>query len=459
MASSNFSIQGSVLNKTTGAPISHATVSAYHSGVAAPLASAATNDSGHFNLSFSWAPDISVHSNRPDVHFKVVQRIDGSDKVIYNENPATQSRVNIPDVLAVTLRATEGVTATSPASPRPEDSLFIFTRVGVIGVNQIDTNNTNPSASGYAFPDASAAAPNSSTANSPFGSTLDIAGWFGIAADVYRYKIQYSTDGVSWNDIADPLNNTYYQFALGGGTWLNVLMGPVAEGGQTNLYKLPYVEHPGVPWIFPDLIARWDTSKVPNGFYTLRLLGFRVDSTGTTLIPSGSLTSDPAFGRLKLRVDNTPPTAKIKTFTHFPPGGGAGVPVSVCDILELSTGRLRVEFDASDPEGHLMGYTLNGMFGANEVLPPPITPGVVPPPPPDKASDNYAAHVDATRHWTGGTSLRVDYNAGGGNPVYTPAIMRTCAYQFRLNVSKRTTNGYVNIFSAEDTAHITIKRV
>jgi hypothetical protein len=459
MSSSTFSIQGNVVNKATGAPISHATVSVYQLGVAVPLATAPSNDSGHFTMSFSWAPDISVHSNRPDVHFKVVQRIDGSDRVIYNENPATQTRANIADVLSVTLRATEGITSTSPPTPRPENTLFVFTRVGVTGVDQIDTNNTNPSASGYAYPDTDSATPNSATANSPFGSTLDIAGWFGALADVYRYKIQYSTDGVTWNDISDPLNNTYYQFVLGGGTWINVSMGPVAEGGKTNLYKLPYVEQPGVPWIFPDLIARWDTTKVPNGFYTLRLLGFRVDSTGTTLVPSGALIIDPAYGNLKLRVDNTPPTAKIKAFTHFPPGSSVGTPVGICSVLELSTGRLRVEFDASDNEGHLMGYTLNAMFGANESLPPPITPGVVPPPAPDKSSDSYAAHVDGTRHWTGGTSLHVDYNAGGGNPVYTPAIMRTCAYQFRLDVSKRTTNGYGPIFSAEDTAHITIKRV
>jgi len=101
---------------------------------------------------------------------------------------------------------------------------------------------------------------------------------------VYRYKLQYSSDGVTWNDISDPLSNTYYEFALGGGTWRTIDMGPFDEGGQTHVYTLPYVEQPAVPWIFPDLIARWDTSKVPNGLYTLRIQGFKVDSTGTMLV-------------------------------------------------------------------------------------------------------------------------------------------------------------------------------
>jgi hypothetical protein len=37
--------------------------------------------------------------------------------------------------------------------------------------------------------------------------------------------------------------------------------------------------------------------------------------------------------------------------------------------------------------------------------------------------------------------------------------MPTCAYQLRLDVTKRTTNGYGNIYvGVEDTKHITIQR-
>ncbi len=441
-----FTIQGKVLNTATSAPLPNATVRVYQFGEAAPLASALTDGTGAFHLSFSRAINPADPSTRPDVHFKVLQTVDGVERVIYNENPATQSRRNIADVVAVTLKTTEGISAIPASSvARPEDTLFLFTRVGVTGVNVIDT--VGATATGYAFPDTSPAAPNSQDANSPFGSTLDIAGWFGALADVYRYKIQYSTDGVTWSDISDPLTNTYYQFALGGGTWTNVSMGPSSEGGQVNVYKLPYVERPGTPWIFPDLIARWDSTKVTNGLYTLRVLGFKVNATGTALEPSVALIIDPSFGKLRLRVDNSPPVSRITALKHVPAGGGPPVPIAVCQILSFTSGRLRIEFEASDAPGHLKAYSLNAMFGANQVVqPPPTTP--------NRAADSYAAHVDATRHWNGGV-LAAEYDSA----VYTAAKMPTCAYQFRLSVTKRTTNGYGNIYvGVEDTAHITLQR-
>ncbi|HEX2688523.1 MAG TPA: hypothetical protein VHN14_17960 [Kofleriaceae bacterium] len=437
-----FNIQGSVVNKSTGAGIPYATVKVYQLGMAQPLGSGSTSTSGQFSLNFTWPYDVSILSNRPDVHFKVTQRVDGAERIIYNENPATETRKNIADVLAVTLKASEGVSTIPAAStPRPTDTLFVFTRVGIIGVNQIDT--ASPTASGYAYPDVNSAGPNSTDANAPFGATLDIAGWFGQSADVYRYKVQYSTDGATWHDISDPLSNTYYEFALGGGTWRTIAMGPFSEGGQVNVYKLPYVEQPAVPWVFPDLIARWDSTKVAAGRYTLRIQGFKVDSTATLLVPSSSLIIDPAYGLLRLQVDNTPPEVSIGKMMHYPPSGPAQE-VQVCDIVHLTTGRLEVSFTARDTLGHLRAYSLYSMFGHNQTA--PMAPG---------AMDAYAAHVGPTQHWTGSVFTAVYDGAG----TFKAAFMPTCAYQFRLQVSKRTTNGYGLIYnSVEDTKHITLQR-
>ncbi len=436
-----FNIQGKVVKPSSQLGVSLAKVKVFQQGQTAPIVDTLTGIDGTFNVNFNWA------AGRPDVHFKVTQMIDGAEKVIYNENPATQTRVNIADVLSVNLKAEEGLSA-APTSGRPYDTLFVFTRVGVIGVNQIDT--VGAAASGYAFPDTSAAAPNSADANSPFGSTLDIAGWFGQFADVYRYKVQYN-DGSGWQDVDDPLSNSYYDFVLGGGSWTTVAMGPFTEGGQSNVYKLPYIEKPGQPWIFPDLIARWDTSKVANNLYTLRIQGFKVGPDGTTLVPSTALIIDPSFGNLKLRTDNSAPVVKINSIEHSPSPGAAFVLVKVCEIVSFSNGKLRFNLEASDAQGHLKGYSLAALFGHNlSVAPPPA-----PPTSPDKAADNYANHVNATRHWNGGT-FTVDYDGS----VYPPNKMQRCAYQFRLNVTKRTTNGYGNIFAGlEDTVHITINRV
>lgn len=429
-----FNIQGKVLKKSVQLGVSLAKLQVFHLGNPAPIVETQTALDGRFNVSFPWAGP-----GRPDVHFRVTQMIDGAERVIYNENPATQTRANIADVLSVTLKTDDGLSAVSPGSGQPYDHLFLFTRVGTIGVNQIDT--VGASASGYAFPDTLAAAPNSDDANSPFGSTLDIAGWFGQFADVYRYKVQYD-DGSGWKDVRDPLANSYYEFALGGGDWITMAMGPFTEGGQTNVYKLPYIEKPGHPWIFPDLIARWDTTKVANNLYPLRIQGFKVGPDGTTLVPSSSLIIDPSFGNLKLRIDNTPPVVKIKTIEHAPPGQSFA-PVAVCQIISFTTGKLRFQVEASDAQGHLRAYSLAALFGHNLSVTPQ----------PAGAADSYAGHIDPSRHWHGGT-FTIEYDGG----AYPPNKMQTCAYQFRFGGAKRTTNGYGNIFAGEDTVHITLMR-
>jgi hypothetical protein len=431
-----FNIQGRVVRPSSSLGVPGAKVKAYQLGQTAPIVEAVTALDGSFNVSFPWA------SGRPDVHFKVTQTLNGAETEIYNENPATQTRFNIADVLAVTLKTDAGLALVSPPSGRPYDSLFVFTRVGITGVNEIDTTGAAPS--GYARPDTSPAAPNSADANAPFGSTLDIAGWFGQFCDVYRYKVQYSADGgITWHDVSDPLANSYYEFALGGGNWVTMAMGPFAEGGQINVYKLPYIERPGQPWIFVDQIARWDTTKVPDGLYTLRLLGFRVGPDGTTLLPAASLLIDPAYGTLHLRVDNQPPVSRIVAITHTPAGGSA-TPIQVCDIVPFSNGRLSFQIEASDAQGHLRGYSLAALFGHNLLVTPP----------PAAARDDYSAHIGPSRHWSGGP-VTVEYDG----TIYPASKMPTCAYQFRLDVAKRTTNGYGLIYDAvEDTVHITLKR-
>ena len=134
----NFNIQGSVVSQGTGGAVPFATVRVYQFGVPEPLASNLTDVSGKFTLAFSWPHDVSIPGNRPDVHFKVTQRVDGTERILYNENPATQTRKNIGDVLAVTLKIEGGVSTIPPASTgQPVNTLFVFTRVGNIGVNQI----------------------------------------------------------------------------------------------------------------------------------------------------------------------------------------------------------------------------------------------------------------------------------------------------------------------------------
>jgi hypothetical protein len=440
----SFNIQGKVVDKTTKLRVPMAVVKVYEvdkvaGGVKTDfLTEELTDLQGEFNITFSWPFDISINENRPDIVFKVTQKTDGADKEIYNENPSTQTRWNIGDILSVTLEAENCVSIVPTPSGRPYDTLFVFTRVGVIGVNNIHT--TGAGASGYAYPDIDPTAPNSMDANSPFGATLDIAGWFGQFTDTVRYKIQYSSDGIHFSDISDPLYNSFYEFDPAGGNWITTAMGPFAEGGQINVYKMPYIEKPGQPWIFPDLIARWDTTKVVDGLYTLRIQGLKWNAAGTALEPSAALLIDPAYGTLKLKIDNSPPVSRINSIKHN------GVKKEVCDIVDFSSGVLSIEFEAGDAKGHLREYVLNAMYGHNKVVSPP----------PPHAVDNYANHIAPSRQWTGGT-FTAEYDPT--TTTYNATKMPTCAYQFRLDVSKRTTNGYGLIYwGVEDTVHITLKR-
>lgn len=430
-----FNIQGKVLKKSVPLGLSFAKVQVFHLGRSAPVIEATTEIDGSFDVSFPWA-----EAGRPDIHFRVTQLINGVEQVIYNENPAVQTRHNIADVLAVTLRTDDGLAASPPLAGRPYDRLFVFTRVGNIGVDRIHDDD------GYADSDTDPTAPNSAQANAPFGATLDLAGWFGEFSGVYRYKVQYTDaavldDATVWHDVDDPLANSYYDFDSG--NWTTVPMGPIEDRGQINVYKLPYIERPGQPWIFPDRIAQWDTSKLANELYTLRIQGFAVGPDGTTLVPSAALIL-PAGSRLKLRIDNTAPVVKIHKIEHAPAGSTTFTEIPVCKIVDFETGLLRLEIEASDAEGHLGSYRLAALFGHSQ--------SVTPPPP--GAADSYAGHVDASRQWKNSGTVTVEYDAA----TYSAAKMPTCAYQFRLNAAKRTTNGYGPLFAGEDTAHITLQR-
>jgi len=439
-----FNVQGKVIEKSTGLSVPFAKVEIFEvdkitGGFKSDLTATAVADiGGLFSVDFEWPYNISISSNRPDIIFRVLQVVGGVDKVLYTENPATQTRWNIADSISVTLEVEEDCVAINPpSSGQPYDVLFVFTRVGRIGADEIDT--IGPGASGYAFPDVNPSDPNSDLANTPFGRTLDVAGWFGMYTDVERYKIRYSLNGGPYQDITDPLHNHYYDFAPTGGKWINAALGPFGEGGQTNVYVPTYVHMPNRPWTFPDLLARWDTTKVANGLVTLEIQGFKWDATHTSLVPATSLLIDPNYGVLNLLIDNSPPVVEIKE-DEIKHGNST---VKVCDIVDF-TGKLKIKFEASDDAGHLRAFALNAIYGHNKYVSPK----------PANAEDSYSEHIDATRKWSGGV-FTAEYDAA----VYNNSKMPTCAYQFRAAVSKRTSNGYGLIYPhLEDTIHITLKR-
>jgi hypothetical protein len=426
-----YSIQGKVVSKVSGLGASFAHVEIFEvdkilGNYKSDLIDAVmTNQDGEFSTTFSFTTGPPGSSARPDIIFRVTQNIDGVTNVIYNENPAEHTRWNIADSLLVELKAEDCISVSLPTAGPGYDNLFLFTRVGLIPIIEIDLTD------GYAYPGVTTL-----NADAPFGSTLDICGWFGVFTGVEYYKIKYTGSG-SPVEMTDALYNLRYDVGLK--TFVSVKMGPQTIGGVNNLYALPTA---GFPWIYPDRLIRWDTTKVPDGLYTVEIEGYSESGGVVSQIPYPTLDNTQTHSVLKLQVDNTPPTVyEIGKIKH-----GSTV-IDVCDIVKFTSGKIEIEFEASDAKGHLRSYALHAMYGHNQYVTPPPTS-------PDLATDDYSTHISSSKQWTGGT-FKIEYPAS----TYDSTKMPTCAYQFRLSISKRTTNGYGLVYHyREDTKHITIER-
>ncbi|MGD0014622.1 MAG: hypothetical protein ABSD56_09375 [Bryobacteraceae bacterium] len=405
------------------------------------LGTSEVDPAGHFTVTFPWVTVVgpptppNYESGGPDVIVRITQKVDGTTVTALDEAPSA-ARWNLADGSTLSLTVSGMGVCHGPASSAPHNQDFVFTRIGRIPVADIDCRGDLAS-SGYAYKSGTTPI-NGDYTNQPFGGTMDVFGFFGSLSGVNRYKFEYSADGgATYVELSAPLWDYYYEATTH--TWISAAMGPVSEGGQNNLYKLPYVEKPTSAWAWFNRLAVFDTLKVPDGNVRFRVRGYYWN--GTTLTLSGALHIDPAFGAIRLEIDNTAPAYRINSVLRN------GVLLAECAFVTLGTSdTLEVRFTAQDPLGHLGQYALSAMYGHNHSVSPP-------PSAPDKAVDGYSNHVSGALTWTGNPQYRVQYTG------YSVSAMPTCAYQMRLSVSKRTTNGYDLIFhDLEDTWHIAIQR-
>lgn len=429
-----------------------------------PLATTTVDESGNFTVSFSWpslGPGYEVGG--PDLIFRFTQKIGGSIEVIYEENPSeTHWNVADGDTLTFGITSTLAVCSNPNISPSsiPNNMLFLFTRVGNCETADIDCKGSDPNSEGYYHPRKSPYSFAGMDTDMPFGRTLDLFGWFGKLCQIAYYKVQYSTDGgTSWTDIETSLPNkcydTYDPNPLNW-HWVSESMGPFSDGGQDNLYRVPFFVSPNTPWSYLDRVARFNTTLATDGLCRFKIIGYKW--SGSTLVPatSSDILVDANYGEIVLQIDNIPPTVSILDLKLN------NITQQVCDILNfgtLSSDIIAVNFRVFDQRGHLRNYVLEAMYGHNcKVTPRPSKPDSS-----DNASDNYNDNASASPLWQGSLSYTVKYIGSlyGTSPTSPCAsgVMPTCAYQFRLSASKRTTNGYGLIYhGVEDTWHVTIER-
>lgn len=390
----------------------------------------------------------------PDLIFQFVQNANGTVETIYVED-ASETHWNVADGSTLDFKITSGIAACidpSTGAP-PNNKLFLFTRVGKYETACMDCKGSDPASQGYLCsrrlnhhtnPDCSTTNECSGMeSDRPFGRTLDLFGWFGQKCKIAYYKVQYSTDGGStWDDIKTDLPNKWYDtsdsYSLNW-HWVSESMGPFDDGGKVNLYKIPFKVHPGVPWSFPDRVAKFNTQLVADGLCRLRILGYKW--LGSTLVEatSSDWLEDNQYGQIVLQIDNAPPTVAILDLKLN------GVSKPPCEILSFGPGdTIDVQCRIHDEHGHLREYGLEAMYGHDQRVTPE----------PSGAGDNYGNH-GAGPSWQGSMSHTISYNGS----FYGSDKMPTCAYQFRLHASKRTTDGYVWIYHwVEDTWHVTIQR-
>lgn len=439
---------------------------------ATPMSTAVVDTNGDFSVTFSWPfPGTGFEVGGPDLIFRFIQNIDGSLTDIYEETPSTETHWNAADGSTISFEVTSPlaicITPGIDTTDIPNNKLFLFTRVGNCETDDIDCKGSVLSSEGYYRPRKAPYSFTGKDTDQPFGRVLYLFGWFGKKCNIAYYKVKYSTDnGTTWNDLETSLPDKWYDTSDPNPLnwhWVSESMGPFSDGGKDNLYKVPFFVRPNTPWAWLDRVAIFNTTITTDGLNRIKIIGYKWSGDSLIKVTSSDMLIDPNFGEIVLQIDNTVPLIEILDVKLN------GVSKSVCQILDFGTGagdKISINFRVWDNRGHLRDYVLNAMYGHDcYVNPRPTLP--------NKAYDDYNSNASGSPSWQGSMSYISEYKGstyltGGGSPILDChlmtyagmplSVMPTCAYQFRLGVYKRTTNGYGLIYYGEDTWHVTIQR-
>jgi len=299
---------------------------------------------------------------------------------------------------------------------------FIFTTIGKIPVSEITTlgnriglaNVSSETASDlhiYQYKDA------------PFGSYLWLHGLFGPEDETVSY---YQILVAEWTSLKPPLissavpltdslTKTYYTILSDGTVKAQrYTCGPYNYWGLEGVYLRTYDDY----WTHPDLKMIWRTTGWPNGKYRLFYKAYTSSGTEVTL----PFNSQDDF---TIIVNNTNVQAEILAVKK-----DTGEVVPECGIIDVDTAIENIQFvvKAYHPDGYLRQYTLHALYGSNK------DGG-------DVVHEQYVgSHDGSPPYWHGVLSEPYDSSVAYGTGMLD--AWETCAYQFRLNVHARTTNGY-----------------
>lgn len=276
----------------------------------------------------------------------------------------------------------------------------------------------------------------------PFGGNLWIYGLFGNADPITHYQILIGKwTGSSEPQIDDcvPLSDSltkvkyFVDETNGAVTHKYISLGPKTIGSVDHLYELTRADYKKetiagkdywTTWSKSDLRMRWNTRSWENGKYVIRYKAYHnIPFWGIWEVSLGSNDLD----HITLVVDNNPVGAEIHSVKY-----DSGQVIQKCEMIELAskTENLKFTITASHPSGYLKNYKLRALYGKNEDL------GMV-------VKDHYTGFNEVVPPYWHGVTEETFNSEDAQKVIPVPLLLpwETCAYQFRLVVWARTTDG------------------
>lgn len=330
----------------------------------------------------------------PDIIFRATQDCTASGTVVLNET-ILDTRWNASSPLDVTLTASDRACCRPlcpPGVPCEGGECLVVTQVCTAPIDTIGGNTGAAAApAGYLNPGGSPPGTVDYDGDRPFAGGVSVVKNFGPMVNVDYYEIEYFNG--AWLPLPPGMAQSFVR------RWMHMVAGfPTMNvpfnftniaGHEVVVSKERYEAISGLGvwgvnyiWILNEyLVVPLDSTKVPDGTYRFRVVGWQ-DGGGGTLINRRVL---PLCGTqtengLVLTFDNRvldPVTHPVshncggvhictrEPDTHIEAVRVGGRPVAPCDTVDSAQGDLEIDFLVTDPDGHLATYTLIATYGLN----------------------------------------------------------------------------------------------
>ncbi len=387
---------------------------------------------------------------------EVGQMIDGAFNLVYADSPSELRDLESDLCEEIYILKTDVIVPTEDEGMLT-GNVFRLTRIGNIPVGYINQNVSSPF-HGYADSHGATDSATLKVVDSAFYSSIKLFANIGAAAipniKYFRIKCIYEQNGTTIeSDVQTPFNNLRESTDAEKpifGPYKTEYLGPI-DGVYT--YPNPYSLAVNEQWVYKGLIGVINTGALPlsYGKFTFRLVPLKADKTPATVDNTDGL-------ECTILVDNTAPTGSISDII-----GPSGI-APACGILRLPLkktrvacdgntrnvveGRITVPFNVSDQHSNLKEIYLSAHFGdvcdAGEKSPVSLVgPGKRP-------------EVNCSPGHSGCNGTAIEYQSyddvpSGQRPYWYGnqycsskfGEWDECAYEFRLTVYKRLTNGEV----------------